>query len=164
MSALDLLILAGLAFFLVRGLLNGLVGELAPLVGLAAGVAAAATFTPAAAVFAERQWSWVAGLAPGIRLWLAGVVVFVAAYAVCRLAASFLAGSGEPGRSPGGLARLAGAVLGLAKGAVLVGFALLGLSWLLAGPTAHSLLERSVMARELTRLSTSLLGWAHAWL
>ncbi|HEY8368118.1 MAG TPA: CvpA family protein [Thermodesulfobacteriota bacterium] len=164
MSALDVVILAGLAFFLVRGLLNGVVGELAPLVGLAAGVAASATLTPQAVVLAERQWSWVAGLAPGVRLWLAGAVVFVVAYAICRLAASFLAGRGEPGRAPGGLARLAGAALGLAKGAVLFGFALLGLSWLLAGPTANSLLERSVMARELTRLSASLLGWAHAWL
>lgn len=164
MSGLDLLILVGLAFFLVRGLLNGVASEIAPLLGLAAGVAAAAAFTPQAAVFAERQWSWVAGLAPGVRLWLAGVAVFVVAYAVCRLAASFLAGGGEPGRSPGGLARLAGGVLGLAKGAVLVGFALLGLSWLLAGPTAQSLLQRSVMARELTRLTTSILGWAHTWL
>src|SRR5512145_1301811 len=109
MSGLDLLILAGLAFFLVRGLLNGIAGELAPLVGLAAGVAAAAVFTPEVAVFAERRWEVLAGLAPGVRLWLAGAAVFVAAYAVSRLAASVLAGRGEPGRSPGGLARLAGA-------------------------------------------------------
>ncbi len=164
MSGIDLVILAGLAFFLVRGLLNGFVGELAPVVGLTAGLAAAAAFAPETAAFAERQWSWVAGLAPGVRTWLAGAAVFVAAYAVCRLAASFLAGGGEARRSPGGFARLAGALLGLAKGAVLVGFVLLGLSWLLAGPTIQSLLQRSVIARELTRLTTSLLTWAHVWL
>lgn len=164
MSGVDLVILAGLAFFLVRGLLNGFVGELAPMVGLAAGATAALRFAGDAARWAAGEWSWAAGLAPGLLAALAGAAVFLLAYAACRLGALVLAGRREPGSAPGGVARLAGGMLGLAKGALVVGFVLLGTTWLLAGPVARRLLESSVLARELARLSSSILTWAHAWL
>jgi uncharacterized membrane protein required for colicin V production len=162
--SVDLVILAGLAFFLVRGLLNGFVGEVAPVVGLAAGLAAGFGFAPDAAQWAAGHFHWAAGLAPGLLTVVAGVACFLAAYAAFRFAATLVAGRGEPGAAPGGIARLGGAVLGLAKGAVLVGFALLGTSWLLSGPAAQRLFESSPLARELSRLSGSLLAWAHAWL
>ncbi len=164
MSGVDLVILAGLAFFLVRGLLNGFVGELAPVVGLVAGLAAGVGFAGEAALWAARQWSWAAGLAPGLLLVVAGVACFVLVYAACRLAALLLAGAGDRSEAPGGFARVGGALLGLLKGALVVGFALLGVSWLLAGPVSHRLLESSVLARGLTRFSSSLLTWAHGWL
>ena len=163
MSGVDLVILAGLAFFLVRGLLNGFVGELAPMVGLGAGAMAALRFARDAGRWAAAEWTWAAGLAPGILAVLGGAAVFLLAYAGCRLGAVLLAGWREPS-GPGGAGRLAGGMLGLAKGAVVVGFTLLGSTWLLAGPAARRLLESSVLARELTRLSSSLLTWAHAWL
>jgi uncharacterized membrane protein required for colicin V production len=162
-SGVDLGILAGLAFFLVRGLLNGLVGELAPLAGLVAGLAAGARLAPDAARWAAAEWSWAAGLAPTVLVSLSAVACFVAAYALCRLTAAWL-GARRPGSAPGGFARLGGGVLGLAKGAVLVGFGLLGTSWLLSGATAHRLFQSSLLARGLTRLSSTLLDWAHTWL
>jgi uncharacterized membrane protein required for colicin V production len=163
-TGVDLVILAGLAFFLVRGLLNGFVGELAPLAGLAAGLAAGAAFGDDAARWAAREWGWAAGLAPGLLAILGYAACFVAGYAGCRLAATLLGGAGRPGAAPGGVARVGGALLGLAKGTLLVGFALLGCSWVLSDAAAHRLLQTSPLARELTRLSGSLLAWANTWL
>jgi uncharacterized membrane protein required for colicin V production len=163
-SGVDLVILGGLAFFLVRGLLNGFVGELAPVAGLVAGVAAGVGFAGDVALWGARQWSWAAGLAPGLLLVVAGAACFGLAYAACRLAVLLLAGTGDRPGASGGFARAGGALLGLLKGALVVGFALLGLSWLLAGPVSHRLLASSVLARGLTRLSSSLLTWAHGWL
>ncbi len=164
MSGVDLVILAGLAFFLVRGLLTGFVGELAPVVGLVGGAAVGFRFAKPAALWAARQWGWAAGLAPGVLVLAAGAACFFAAYALCRLAALLFAGTGERGGAPGGLARVGGALLGLVKGSLIVGFALLGFSWLLADPVTERLFQSSILARELTRLSSSLLTWAHGWL
>ncbi len=164
MSGVDLVILAGLAFFLVRGLLTGFVGELAPVVGLVSGAFVGVRLARPAALWAAREWSWAASLAPGVLLLAAGAVCFFGAYAVCRLAALLFSGAGDRSGVPGGLARAGGALLGLLKGGLIVGFALLGFSWLLADPVTKRLFQSSVLARELTRLSSSLLAWAHGWL
>lgn len=164
MSRVDLLILAGLAVFLVRGLLRGFVGELAPMVRLAAAAAAGVAFAREAALWAAGQWSWAAGLAPGLLVIVAGAACFLLVYAAGCLAALLLAGAGRAREGRGGFARAGGALLGLVKGALLVGFALLGFSWLLAGSVSHRLFASSVLARELTRVSGSLLTWAYGWL
>lgn len=163
-SGVDLVILAGLTFFLVRGLLTGFVGELAPVIGLVSGAAVGVRFARPAALWVAREWSWAAGLAPGVLVLVAGAACFLAAYAACRLAALLFAGGGDRGGTPGGLARAGGGLLGLLKGGLIVGFALLGFSWLLADPVTERLFQSSVLARELTRLSSSLLAWANGWL
>jgi len=162
-SGVDVAILAGLALFLARGLLNGFARELAPLVGAAAGLVAAFRLARPAALVAAEQWGWVAALPPSVRTVLAGGACFVVAYLLCRLTVLALAAAGGAGAA-GRLTRAGGALVGLLKGGLVVGLALLGLSWLVAGPIAHRLLERSVLARELTRLSGSLVTWAHQWL
>jgi membrane protein required for colicin V production len=152
MNLLDLGIIVLLGLITVRGYYRGLFQELAVLVGVVGGVVVAAHLYLRLAVLMHR---WVAD--PQYAQWIAFGVVFVAVYWLTRLLAHFLQ------RLFYHLYldffdRVLGGSFALAKGALLVGFALMFLAMVL--PRDSHLLKGSVAAPRLisfSRQSLSLL-------
>jgi membrane protein required for colicin V production len=150
MNLLDLGIIVLLGLITVRGFFRGLFQEVAVLVGLVGGVVAAAHTYLRLASLVQR---WVTD--PNHARWIAFAVVFVAVYWLTRLAAHFIQ------RLLYHLYldfvdRLLGGVFALAKGALLVGFALMLLGTVL--PRDSHLLKGSVAAPYLIALSRQSLG------
>jgi uncharacterized membrane protein required for colicin V production len=145
MNLLDLGIIVLLGLIAVRGFFRGLFQEVAVLVGLVGGVVAAAhTYLR----LASWLQPWITD--PQHARWIAFAVVFVAVYWLTRLAAHFIQ------RLLYHLYldfvdRLLGGVFALAKGALLVGFALMLLGTVL--PRNSHLLKGSVAAPHLIALS-----------
>ena len=150
MNLLDLGIIVLLGLITVRGFFRGLFQEVAVLVGVVAGVVAAAhTYLRLASLLQP----WITD--PQYARWVAFAAVFVAVYWLIRLAAHFIQ------RLLYHLYldfvdRLLGGVFALAKGALLVGFALMLLGTVL--PRDSHLLKGSVAAPHLIALSRQSLG------
>jgi len=150
MNLLDLGIIILLGLITVRGFFRGLFQELAVLVGVVGGVVVAAhTYLR----LASRLQPWITD--PNYARWVAFAVVFVAVYWLTRLAAHFIQ------RLLYHLYldffdRLLGGVFALAKGALLVGFALMLVGVVL--PRNSYLLKGSVAAPHLISLSRQSLG------
>jgi membrane protein required for colicin V production len=145
MNLLDLGIIVLLGLITVRGFFRGLFQEVAVLVGVVGGVVAAAhTYLRLASVLQP----WITD--PQHARWVAFAAVFVAVYWLTRLVAHFIQ------RLLYHLYldffdRLLGGSFGLAKGALLVGFALMLLG--VALPRDSHLLKGSVVAPRLIALS-----------
>jgi membrane protein required for colicin V production len=141
MNLLDLGIIVLLGLMAVRGFFRGLFQELAVLVGVVGGVVVAAhTYLRLAGMLKP----WITE--PQHARWIAFAVVFVAVYWLTRLAAHFIQ------RLLYHLYldffdRLLGGTFALAKGALLVGFALMLLGGVL--PRDSHLLKGSVAAPHL---------------
>ena len=150
MNLLDLGIIILLGLITVRGFFRGLFQEVAVLVGLVGGVVVAAhTYLRLAGMLQP----WIAD--PNHARWVAFAVVFVAVYWLTRMAAHFIQ------RLLYHLYldfvdRLLGGVFALAKGALLVGFALMLLGVVL--PRNSHLLKGSVAAPHLIALARQSLG------
>lgn len=114
-NLLDTALLIILLFFSVKGLIRGLVQEVAGLLGVAAGIVLARTFS---AQFAPvlSQYGVSPGFAPMLSmalLFLAGILaVGLAAHALHRMLESAFAG---------GIDRMLGLLAGLAKGLIFAG-------------------------------------------
>ena len=150
MNLLDLGIIVLLGLIAVRGYYRGLFQELAVLVGLVGGVVVAAHTYLRLAGWLQP---WITD--PQHARWIAFAVAFVAVYWLTRLAAHFIQ------RLLYHLYldffdRLLGGVFALAKGALLVGFALMLLGVVL--PRNSHLLKGSVAAPHLIALSRQSLG------
>ena len=150
MNLLDLGIIVLLGLITVRGFFRGLFQEVAVLVGVVGGVVAAAhTYLRLASLLQP----WITD--PQHARWVAFAVVFVAVYWLTRLVAHFIQ------RLLYHLYldfidRLLGGVFALAKGALLMGFALMLLGIVL--PRDSHLLKGSVAAPHLIALSRQSLG------
>ena len=150
MNLLDLGIIILLGLITVRGFFRGLFQELAVLVGVVGGlVVAAHTYLRLASLLQP----WITD--PNYARWVAFAVLFVAVYWLTRLAAHFIQ------RLLYHLYldffdRLLGGVFALAKGALLVGFALMLVGVVL--PRNSYLLKGSVAAPHLISLSRQSLG------
>jgi membrane protein required for colicin V production len=119
-NRLDVALLALLALFAVRGFLRGFLRESFGLIGLVAGALAAARFGDTAAEWLRHhaavppEVELLAGwLAVGLAVWLVAVILGRVAEGMAR--ALYLAG----------LNRVAGVVIGSAKGAALLAIGLL---------------------------------------
>lgn len=150
MNLLDLGIIVLLGLIAVRGFFRGLFQEVAVLVGVVGGVVAAAHSYLRLASWLQL---WIAD--PQHARWVAFAVVFVAVYWLTRLLAHFIQ------RLLYHLYldffdRLLGGTFALAKGALLVGFALMALGTVL--PKDSHLLKGSVAAPKLIALSQQSLG------
>jgi len=150
MNLLDLGIIILLGLITLRGYYRGLFQEIAVLVGVVGGVVAAAhTYLRLASLLQ----TWIAD--PNHARWVAFAVVFVAVYWLTRLVAHYIQ------RLLYHLyldffERLLGGVFALAKGALLVGFALMLLGPVL--PRDSHLLKGSVAAPKLIALAHQSLG------
>ena len=150
MNLLDLGIIILLGLIAVRGYYRGLFQEVAVLVGVVGGVVVAAhTYLR----LASWLQPWIAD--PNHARWVAFAVIFVAVYWLTRLVAHFIQ------RLLYHLYldffdRLLGGTFALAKGALLVGFALMLLGVVL--PKNSHLLKGSVAAPKLIALSRQSLG------
>jgi membrane protein required for colicin V production len=150
MNLLDLGIIVLLGLITVRGFFRGLFQEVAVLVGVVGGVVVAAHTYLRLASLLQR---WITD--PQVARWVAFAVVFVAVYWLTRLAAHYIQ------RLLYHLYldfvdRLLGGVFALAKGALLIGFALMLLGVVL--PRNSQLLKGSVAAPHLIALSRQSLG------
>jgi membrane protein required for colicin V production len=150
MNLLDLGIIVLLGLITLRGYYRGLFQEVAVLVGVVGGVVAAAHTYLHLAALLQR---WISD--PNHARWVAFALVFVAVYWLTRLVAHFIQ------RLLYHLYldffdRLLGGTFALAKGALLVGFALMLLGVVL--PRNSHLLKGSVVAPKLIALSRQSLG------
>jgi len=150
MNLLDLGIIVLLGLITLRGFFRGLFQEVAVLVGVVGGVVVAAhTYLRLAGLLHP----WITD--PNHARWVAFAGVFVAVYWLTRLAAHFIQ------RLLYHLYldffdRILGGVFALAKGALLVGFALMLLGVVL--PRNSQLLQSSVAAPRLIALARQSLG------
>ncbi|MBM4299986.1 MAG: CvpA family protein [Deltaproteobacteria bacterium] len=150
MNLLDLGIIVLLGLITLRGFFRGLFQEVAVLVGVVGGVVVAAhTYLRLAGLLHP----WITD--PNHARWVAFAGVFVAVYWLTRLAAHFIQ------RLLYHLYldffdRILGGVFALAKGALLVGFALMLLGVVL--PRNSHLLQSSVAAPRLIALARQSLG------
>jgi membrane protein required for colicin V production len=150
MNLLDLGIIVLLGLITLRGYYRGLFQEVAVLVGVVAGVVAAAhTYLR----LGELLQPWITD--PQHARWVAFAVIFVAVYWLTRLAAHFIQ------RLLYHLYldffdRLLGGAFALLKGALLVGFGLMLLGGVL--PRDSHLLKGSVAAPRLISLARQSLG------
>lgn len=150
MNLLDLGIIVLLGLITVRGFFRGLFQEVAVLVGVVGGVVAAAhTYLR----LASWLQPWITD--PQHARWVAFAVVFVAVYWLTRLAAHFIQRLLYH-LYLDFLDRLLGGVFALAKGALLIGFALMFLGTML--PKDSHLLKGSIAAPHLIALSRQSLG------
>ena len=150
MNLLDLGIIILLGLIAVRGYYRGLFQELAVLVGVVWGVVAAAhTYLRLASLLQP----WITD--PNHARWVAFAVVFVAVYWLTRLVAHFIHRLLYH-LYLDFLERLLGGVFALAKGALLVGFALMLLGTML--PKDSQLLKGSVAAPHLVAFSRQSLA------
>ena len=150
-NQVDALLLVLLVPFALRGYWRGFLRESLALVGLLGGaLAAAAGGSRLAAALVARQLV-PPQAARGVALALLFVVVYVAARAAGALAdrlarAIFL----------GGVNRAAGLAFGVAKGAVVLGFALVLLQQFLPSPSLAGMLAASRLAPPLTQLANGV--------
>ena len=151
MNRLDVLVLVALVPFGLRGFWRGFLREGFGLVGVVGGVLlAVAASSPVADALVAR------GMLPPLEARLAApVVVFLVVYVAAqvvglvadRLARAILLG---------GLNRAAGLVFGVAKGAALVGFALLIAEGAFPSEDVTRAIERSTLGRPLRRFALAI--------
>jgi membrane protein required for colicin V production len=141
MTAIDIGILAILVFFLLKGILRGLLKEVCSLLGLVLGGVFAFTFYQPAAQWLQDSYDWPARLCVWgsfiaiffVLMFLFGVVGFVLNRFVTLV---FL----------GGFNRLAGAVFGVVQGVVVLSIILLALSSDVVPSESRAWVEESQLA------------------
>ena len=152
MNGVDLALILTLLVFGLRGYWRGFFRESFAVVALIAGVAAALQFsTLGAALLQER-----APLPPVAQAGLAFVGIFVVVYTVVNLIGVLLdrlAGASRLWI----INRLAGALLGIAKGSVVLAVVLLFLHLLPVVPTADARIMGSAIARPLVAAASDVL-------
>jgi membrane protein required for colicin V production len=148
MSALDVALVALLLPFALRGWWRGFLREACSLVGLVGGAFAAATFSTEAA----KELAVRTTIGPVGALALAVVGLFLAVY-LTALLIGFVADRLARALFLGPINSTAGVAFGVAKGAVLMGFALVLLPRVLPDPRITAAIESSRLAPELMRLS-----------
>ena len=153
MNQLDALLLILLIPFALRGYWRGFCREGLGLVGVFAGAFAAAAFGPElAATLVAHEIGW-----PSVALPLAYLVIFTAVWMAAavlgavadRIARALLLG---------GVNRVGGAILGSAKGATVLGFALLLAA---RAPWMAATIEASRLGRPLMQIAGSVLDTGH---
>jgi len=152
MNGLDVALIVVLIVFALRGYWRGFFRETFGVVALVAGVAAALQFAPVAALELEER----ASLPPVIQAGTAFVGIFVVVYLVVNVigvVADRLAG----GTRLWLVHQLAGAVVGVAKGGVVLAAVLLLLHLLPIIPTADTYIMGSAIARPLVGAASDVL-------
>jgi len=152
-NQLDALVIVLLVPFTLRGWVRGFCRESVGLAGLIVGGLAAAAWGPAvgAALVARHLMGPVLAEATGC------VAVFIGVNVVAHVLGA-LADRLARALFLGGVNRAAGAVFGLAKGAALVGFALLVTEHVLPSATFAQVIAASRLGRPLTELATGVVG------
>jgi membrane protein required for colicin V production len=152
MNGVDVALVLALVAFAFQGYRRGFFRESFGLLALIAGVGAALQFTQGAAGMAEERLS----LPPVVEEGVAFVAIFVVAYTVVNLIGVVL--DRLAGASRLWLINcLAGAMLGIAKGGVLLAAALLFLHLLPIVPGADEQIMGSAVARPLVAAASDVL-------
>ena len=152
MNRLDAILLLALGLFALRGYWRGFLRESFGLLGLVGGaLAAAAGSAPLAAELEARQ------LLPSLlALPVAGVALFLLVY-LSALLSGILAERIAHAILLGGLNRVAGVAFGVAKGAALLGFALIFVQRLRPPPGLTQLIADSRLGAPLSAFATGVI-------
>ncbi len=151
-NGVDLVLIVLLALCGLRGFVRGLFREATGLVGVVAGGVGAVVYSQAGAALLHH----VLPLRPLAEQLAAGVVIFTAVNAVVHILAALL---DRVARAAflGGPVRLAGALLGMGKGAAVLGFVLLGVRVYAPSPAVVDAIAESKLARPLVEAAAVLL-------
>jgi membrane protein required for colicin V production len=151
-NGVDLVLVLLLTLCGVRGFVRGLFREATGLIGLVAGGAAAAAHAERGAAILHEMLP----LGPLAEPLVAGIVIFTAANAVVHVLAAVL---DRVARAAflGGPVRLAGALLGMGKGAAVLGFVLLGARIYAPSPAVAEAIAASKLGRPLVDMAVALL-------
>lgn len=159
MSTLDVILLAAVGLFMVRGLWRGFIRETVGIAALlAGGFAAAAYAAPAGEMLIAREV-----IRPDVAPFAAGSVIFIATYVAVSLVGQLL---DRVARTLflGPLVRVAGMIFAALKASVLLGLALLAgqrfTPWLIT----PAQLAGSRVAGPLMALATTALDAGDAWI
>ncbi len=152
MNQVDTLLLILLTPFALRGFWRGLCREAFGLVGLLGGAAAAGVASPSVAALLVAHHVLPA-LAARPAAFVAIYAVVVVTASMCGLVTDRLLRT----LLLGGINRAAGAAFGIAKGAVLAGFALLLVQRMAPSLALAPEIERSRLARPLVHLAAGVL-------
>lgn len=155
MAFFDVVILLLLALFLLKGALRGVVRELFSLAGLLTGAFLAFRFGAGLGIETAR----VCHLSPLFSTRLMYVVLFLLGIIGVALAALFLGRSGKL-PEPGGASRVAGALLALLQGVVILAVALHGLALHPLPQAAGPALQRARLAPPFVELGGSAIHGA----
>ena len=151
MNQLDALLLVLLVPFALRGYWRGLLRESLELAGVLGGVLAAAAGggTLAAALVARH-------ILPPLAARMAAVIaIFLGVYVGAALV-GFVADRLARAIFLGGLNRTAGLAFGVAKGATILGMALILVQRLLRSPALDALIAASTLGAPITRFATAV--------
>ncbi len=138
MNPVDLLLLGLFTLCAIRGYFRGLFREIIGMAGFVMGAVAAVLFSTSAAMELQR----FADLGPAASEVVAAVTIFVAVNLLAHLLAAMLDRLARV-MFLTGVTRLAGAFIGLGKGAVLVGFLLFLVRSLAPLPTVVEAIDHS---------------------
>ena len=152
MTWIDILILAVLAFFLLKGIFRGLLKEVCSLLGLVLGGVLAFVFhLPVAQVFQDRL-----GLPAQLSIWGAYLGIFLLTI-LCFGVLGFVLHRFVKLIFLGGFNRLAGAVFGLAQGVVLLAMVMLALNSTMVPDAVRKNARRSQLAPPFEELGRAIL-------
>lgn len=153
MNEVDLVLLALLMLCAVRGFVRGVFRESMGLVGLVLGAGAAMHYWRPAAALLRR----VATLGPVVEQIAAGIAIFIVVNLLTHFAAMLLDRLGRAAFLST-VMRLAGAVVGLGKGAVVLGVVLLLLRTYPLSPGLAEAIGASSLGAPLADVAARLLG------
>jgi membrane protein required for colicin V production len=152
MNGVDLAIILALVAFALRGYGRGFFRESFGLVALIAGVAAALRFSTAGTIMLQERLP----LPPVAQTGVVFVGIFVLGYTVVNLI-GVLVDRLVAGSRPWVINRLAGTVLGVAKGSVVLAVGLLFLHLLPLVPTADAHIMASAIGRPMVTAASDVL-------
>ncbi|MEE8581329.1 MAG: CvpA family protein [Myxococcota bacterium] len=151
MAPLDWVVLAILLLAALRGLFQGLIREVFSIAALGGACIAARLWTaPAADWLVDATGG---GVAASAAPWLAGGLIALAALCAVVLAGRLLR-RGAHAAGLGWADRLAGGALGTAEGALVAGFLLVGISWIVGH--GHPILTESRSAMVFAQLQVAV--------
>ncbi|HYR96350.1 MAG TPA: CvpA family protein [Candidatus Binatus sp.] len=151
MNPLDALLVILLVPFAFRGYFRGFCRETLGLVGIFGGVLAAAAAGPGFAQALVDQKAL-----PAVAAWpVACAAIFVTVLVVAAIAGRIADGIARA-LLLGGVNRVAGALFGCAKGAAVLGFALLLSERLIASPSLTKVIAASRLGRPLEQIAGSV--------
>ena len=151
MNPLDALLLILLIPFAFRGYFRGFCRETLGLVGLFGGVFAAAAVGPGRAPALGARH-----VLPAVAAWpIAWAAIFLAAFVLAALAGRIADGLARA-LLLGGVNRVAGALFGCAKGAAVLGFALLLSEQLVSSTSLTKAIAASRLGRPLAEIAGSV--------
>jgi len=158
MARMDVVILACLVPFALRGLWRGFVREVVSLAGLLLGAFLALTRGRALGTILETRF----GLEPEAALFLAAAGLFLGAV-VAGAILGRLARRGVRAVFLGAIDRVAGGALGLAQGVAVVGLVCLGLLRLTPHLPIAREIDRSPVARPLVAVAEECIDAVRPW-